>query len=199
MDFLLVLHLIIAVALIGVVLVQKSEGGALGIGGGGGGGGLMSARGAANFLTRLTAILAGIFMLTSLGLTVLANSGGSGSIVDRIEAQQAPTLVPSEPGRAGARTRHLRDARIGAHHRSAARSTFACPGKLTETLGSTRRRCVTTAPFGMLFAHGAVYLHHRRRGLLARQRSGFGGTRCPAAGAWLFRTSEEARPFYLNS
>lgn len=97
MDFLLVLHLIIAVALIGVVLVQKSEGGALGIGGGGGGGGLMSARGAANFLTRLTAILAGIFMLTSLGLTVLANSGGSGSIVDRIEAQQAPTLVPSEP------------------------------------------------------------------------------------------------------
>ena len=96
MDFLLVLHLIIAVALIGVVLVQKSEGGALGIGGGGGGG-LMSARGAANFLTRLTAILAGLFMLTSLGLTVLANSGGSGSIVDRIEAQQAPTLVPSEP------------------------------------------------------------------------------------------------------
>jgi preprotein translocase subunit SecG len=96
MDFLLVLHLIIAVALIGVVLVQKSEGGALGIGGGGGGG-LMSARGAANFLTRLTGILAGIFMLTSLALTVLANGSGSGSIVDRIEAQQAPTLVPSEP------------------------------------------------------------------------------------------------------
>ncbi|PWR23814.1 preprotein translocase subunit SecG [Zavarzinia compransoris] len=95
MDYLLVLHLVIAVALIGVVLVQKSEGGALGIGGGGGG--FMSARGAANFLTRLTGILAAIFMLTSLGLTILANSGGSGSIVDRIEAQQAPTLVPSDP------------------------------------------------------------------------------------------------------
>ncbi|MDD3444958.1 MAG: preprotein translocase subunit SecG [Zavarzinia sp.] len=95
MDYLLVLHLIIAVVLIGVVLIQKSEGGALGIGGGGGGG-LMTARGAANFLTRLTAILAGLFMLTSLGLTMLAGTGGTGSIVDQIEQQQAPVIVPSD-------------------------------------------------------------------------------------------------------
>lgn len=103
MDFLLVLHLIFAVALIGVVLVQKSEGGALGIGGGGGGG-FMSARGAANLLTRVTAILAGLFMLTSLALTMLARHGGEGSIVDRIEQQQAPVLVPSEPAVPGAPT-----------------------------------------------------------------------------------------------
>jgi len=94
MDFLLVLHLIFAVALIGVVLVQKSEGGALGIGGGGG---FMSARGAANLLTRATAILAGLFMISSLALTMLARTGGEGSIIDRIEQQQAPALVPSEP------------------------------------------------------------------------------------------------------
>ncbi len=94
MDFLLVLHLIFAVALIGVVLVQKSEGGALGIGGGGG---FMSARGAANLLTRVTAILAGLFMITSLVLTMLARHGGEGSLIDRIEQQQAPALVPSEP------------------------------------------------------------------------------------------------------
>ncbi|MCW0181246.1 MAG: preprotein translocase subunit SecG [Zavarzinia sp.] len=94
MDYLLVLHLILAVALIGVVLVQKSEGGALGIGGSGGG--FMSARGAANFLTRATAILAGLFMLTSLGLSVLANGHGSSSIVDQIQQQQSPVLVPSD-------------------------------------------------------------------------------------------------------
>lgn len=94
MDYLLVLHLILAVALIGVVLVQKSEGGALGIGGSGGG--FMSARGAANFLTRATAILAGLFMLTSLGLSVLANGQGGSSIVDQIQQQQSPVLVPSD-------------------------------------------------------------------------------------------------------
>lgn len=95
MAYLLVLHLILAVALIGVVLVQKSEGGALGIGGSGGG--FMSARGAANFLTRATAILAGLFMLTSLGLSLMATGHSSGSsIVDQIQQQQAPTLVPSD-------------------------------------------------------------------------------------------------------
>jgi preprotein translocase subunit SecG len=67
---LLLIHLMIASALVGVVLVQRSEGGALGVGGGGGG--FMSGRGQANFLTRLTAILAAGFFLTSLGLTLLA-------------------------------------------------------------------------------------------------------------------------------
>jgi preprotein translocase subunit SecG len=80
---LLVVHLIIAIALIGVVLLQRSEGGALGIGGGGGAGSLFSARGVGNTLTRTTAILAVAFFLTSIGLTLLTLHRGGGSIFDR--------------------------------------------------------------------------------------------------------------------
>ena len=69
---LLIVHLMIALALIGVVLLQRSEGGALGIGGGGGGG-FMTGRGAANFLTRATAGLAAAFFFTSLVLTLIAS------------------------------------------------------------------------------------------------------------------------------
>jgi preprotein translocase subunit SecG len=69
----LVIHLLLAIALVGVVLLQRSEGGALGMGGGGGGN-LMTGRAAGNLLTRTTAILAGAFFLTSLGLAMLANN-----------------------------------------------------------------------------------------------------------------------------
>jgi len=70
---LLVIQLLVSVALIGVVLLQRSEGGALGMGGGGSGlGGLFSPRGAADTLTRTTAILAILFFCTSLSLTLLA-------------------------------------------------------------------------------------------------------------------------------
>lgn len=69
---LLVVHIIACLALIGVVLLQRSEGGALGMGGGGGGGGLMSGRGAASSLTRATMILGAVFFTTSLVLTSLA-------------------------------------------------------------------------------------------------------------------------------
>ncbi len=70
---LLIIHLMIAVGLVGVVLLQRSEGGALGIGGGGGGGGFLTGRGTANFLTRVTAGLAAAFFVTSIALTLLAN------------------------------------------------------------------------------------------------------------------------------
>ena len=77
---LLILHLMIASALVGVVLLQRSEGGALGIGGGGG---FMTGRGAANFLTRVTAALAAAFFVTSMALTLLATRpAGPGSIFD---------------------------------------------------------------------------------------------------------------------
>ena len=74
-NVLIVIHLIIVVALVGVVLLQRSEGGGLGMGSGGGGGvgGFMTGRGQANALTRATAILATIFFLTSIALTVLAS------------------------------------------------------------------------------------------------------------------------------
>jgi preprotein translocase subunit SecG len=68
-SVLIVIHLMIVVALVVTVLLQRSEGGALGVGGGGG---FMTGRGQANVLTRLTAILAALFFATSLGLTVLA-------------------------------------------------------------------------------------------------------------------------------
>jgi preprotein translocase subunit SecG len=101
----LVIHLLIALALIGVVLVQKSEGGGLGIGGGGGTmGGMMSARGTANLLTRTTAVLAGLFMLTSIVLALMAGGHSQPrSLIDRIQttpaapAPDAPPAKPAEP------------------------------------------------------------------------------------------------------
>jgi len=69
---LIVIHLMVVLALVGVVLLQRSEGGGLGIGGGSG---FMTARGAANALTRATAILAAAFFVTSLALSILARYG----------------------------------------------------------------------------------------------------------------------------
>src|SRR6516225_10791502 len=69
---LLVVHILIAISLIGVILLQKSEGGALGMGGGGMSG-FMTGRSTANLLTRTTAILAVLFMVTSLSLVWLSN------------------------------------------------------------------------------------------------------------------------------
>ena len=83
-NVVLTVHLLLALGLIGVVLLQRSEGGGLGLGGGGGGG-IMSGRSAASALSKVTWILAVAFIITSLGLTVIAarNSAGS-SVVDRI-------------------------------------------------------------------------------------------------------------------
>jgi len=81
----LTIHVLIVIALIGVVLLQRSEGGALGMGGGGGGGGgFMTGRGAANALTRTTSILAALFFATSLGLAIFA--GSDESDIERSEA-----------------------------------------------------------------------------------------------------------------
>lgn len=66
----IVIHLMIVLAMIGLVLLQRSEGGGLGMGGGGGG--FMTSRGSANVLSRATAILAGSFFVTSLVLSILA-------------------------------------------------------------------------------------------------------------------------------
>lgn len=69
MKFLLVVQLIVTLVMIAVILLQKSEGGGLGMGGGNSGGGMFTARGAANFLTRVTSILAAIFMGLCLLMT----------------------------------------------------------------------------------------------------------------------------------
>jgi preprotein translocase subunit SecG len=87
---LLVIHLMIATTLVGVVLLQKSEGGALGIGGGGAGG-FLTGRGTANLLTRTTAGLAAAFFATSILLTILANhTAQRGSVFDSVPGSSAP-------------------------------------------------------------------------------------------------------------
>jgi preprotein translocase subunit SecG len=118
---LIVVHLIIVLALIAVVLLQRSEGG-LGLGGGGGGGGVagfMTGRGQANALTRATAILAALFFVTSMALAVMshrnaapksildsgapARSGqapaGSDNLLDTLRKAQdrTPETAPAEP------------------------------------------------------------------------------------------------------
>ena len=88
----LVIHLILAVTLIGLILLQRSEGGGLGIGGSGGLGSLASPHSAASALTRATKWVAGMFFCTSLILAILA--GGhhkANSIMDELDAPAAAT------------------------------------------------------------------------------------------------------------
>ncbi|MGW9230278.1 preprotein translocase subunit SecG [Pseudorhizobium sp. NPDC055634] len=110
---LIVIHLMIVLALVGVVLIQRSEGGGLGVGGGSG---FMSARGTANALTRTTAILATLFFVTSMTLGILARyesrptdildripaTAGSGSgILDALgpaPTSEAPAETPAQDG-----------------------------------------------------------------------------------------------------
>ena len=95
-TFLLVVHAIIAAALVGVILVQRSEGGGLGMGGSPSG--LMSARGAADFLTRATAILATIFVLMSILLAGLASVQRAPQAIDTSLARKAaPATQPAAP------------------------------------------------------------------------------------------------------
>ena len=100
----LLIHVMICIAMVGVVLLQRSEGGALGIGGGGGGGGFMTGRSAGNALTKTTAMLAACFFATSLALGILASRqapaptilpSGGGLIPLQIPGQQAPVAPPA--------------------------------------------------------------------------------------------------------
>ncbi len=97
-----VIHLILAIAIVVLVLLQRSEGGALGIGGSGNIGGLVSGQAAGNFLTKATAGLAAGFMATSILLTILAGATGERrSIADDIAVgganQEQPASGPVVP------------------------------------------------------------------------------------------------------
>jgi preprotein translocase subunit SecG len=96
---LIIVHLLVAVALTFVVLMQRSEGGALGMGGGGSGlGGLFSQRGAANTLTRTTVILGVMFFATSMTLTLLAlGNRQTTSIITTVPGQAAPANPKGPP------------------------------------------------------------------------------------------------------
>ena len=96
-TILLTIHILIAVALVGTVLLQRNEGGGLGIGGPSGGG-FMTARSTANLLTRTTAILAACFFATSIGLAILAGAGSKQtSIVDEVVNSTSELPVPAAP------------------------------------------------------------------------------------------------------
>ncbi|EAP91033.1 MAG: preprotein translocase subunit SecG [Oceanicaulis sp.] len=91
---LLIIHVLIAAALTGVILMQRSEGGALGIGGGGPGG-MMSGRGAANLLTRVTMILGALFIGNSILLAIISGvTTSSGSVLDRVGETQTNSDLP---------------------------------------------------------------------------------------------------------
>lgn len=97
MTVMMVVHIILVAIMIGLILLQKSEGGALGMGGGSG---FMSARGTANLLTRSTAVLATLFFISTLVLAIMfKGSTNSDSILDL--ATQAPTpavsMTPAAP------------------------------------------------------------------------------------------------------
>jgi preprotein translocase subunit SecG len=91
-NVILIIHLLLAVSLIGLVLLQRSEGGGLGVGGGGGG--AMGGRAAATALTKLTWVLAVAFICTSLGLTIIqAQKASGGSVLDQL----VPSSTQSSP------------------------------------------------------------------------------------------------------
>ena len=96
----IVVHVLVAIAIIGLVLLQHGKGADMGSGfGGGASGSLFGATGSANFLSRTTAILAAIFFLTSLGLAYLATQRPreAGSVVDRAPPAQEKKAEPAKP------------------------------------------------------------------------------------------------------
>jgi len=95
-TLLLVIQTLIATALVGVILMQRSEGGGLGVGGSSSG--FMTARGAADFLSRATAVLAGIFIVLAIALAAIAGVNRNPATIDTSLANQiAPATAPVTP------------------------------------------------------------------------------------------------------
>src|SRR5450631_2428622 len=96
---LIVIHLLVVIALVAVVLLQRSEGGALGVGGGGG---FMTGRGQANALSRATAILAALFFATSIAMSIIAGwSRAPRSIIDDAATTTSAPVDKTAPGQGG--------------------------------------------------------------------------------------------------
>ena len=131
----IVIHLMIVLALVGVVLLQRSEGGGLGIGGGSG---FMTARGAANALTRATAILAVAFFVTSLGLSIIARYGERPiDILDR---------VPQRLQQRQRRPRQARHAGTGGGVPTTTPAATTAPSRAVSHLGDRPHRPVGYQP-----------------------------------------------------
>jgi preprotein translocase subunit SecG len=97
-NVVLIIHLLLALGLIAVVLMQRSEGGGLGMGGGGGAGGVMSGRAAATALGKVTWILFAAFLVTSITLTIIAAQKSAGSsVIDRLGVPAPAATESSTP------------------------------------------------------------------------------------------------------
>ena len=97
MIIVLVLHIVIAIFLVGMILIQKNEGGLGGLGGGsgsGGMGGFLAGRTQANLLTRTTAILAAAFFITSLALAIVSSHGGTSHLVPDLNSTPGSSTLP---------------------------------------------------------------------------------------------------------
>ena len=94
-TFLLIVQTVVATALVAVILMQRSEGGGLGVGGSSSG--LMTARGAADFLTRATAILGALFVILSIGLAALAGVSRQPVTIDTSLANTVAPAAPQTP------------------------------------------------------------------------------------------------------
>ena len=92
-KFLLILQTLVAASLVATILMQRSEGGGLGVGGSSSG--FMTARGAADFLTRATAILGGLFIILSIALAAVAGSTRNDGSIDTTLAREAPAPAPT--------------------------------------------------------------------------------------------------------
>lgn len=101
LQVLLAIEIVLAIALVAVILLQRSEGGALGMGGGAGVGGLLSARGASNLLTRTTAFLALAFIAVALLLANLAGKRGENTSVFDAPAATGAIPAPATSGEDG--------------------------------------------------------------------------------------------------
>ncbi len=98
-SVLIVIHLLVVIALVAAVLLQRSEGGVLGTGGGGG---FMTGRGQANALSRATAILATLFFVTALAMSILASWGRAPKSLINSGAPNSTTSAPASPRQAPA-------------------------------------------------------------------------------------------------
>ena len=136
LGILLTIHIIVCVCLIGVVLMQRSEGGALGMGGGPTG--FMSARGAGDLLTRVTWILGSIFFILSLALTLLSGrQGASDSVVDRMKIDAIDPSKLNQPAQPAPTSRARPRRRCRPRLR---RSAIPSPGTLLGPPRPPRRR-----------------------------------------------------------
>ncbi len=107
-HFLLVVFAIVAAALVGVILMQRSEGGGLGMGGSPAG--LLSARGAGDFLTRTTAILATLFVILAIALAFVSAKRGTPAAIDDSLQRVAPAPQQQAPSQAAPEAAPAKDA-----------------------------------------------------------------------------------------